>query len=174
MLDTNNDVQFYVDGAPAGFVTHNNDANGSSAPFAIGAVVPGQASESMAGVVDDVGVFSSSLTASDVVAIYSLAVEAGLQYDLGDSNTLLEAFANGDPSVEIDGVTWSAATGLTGTAGQVINLGLDSQGNNLFEINLGGGNGFQVLAVPEPASIAIWTLIGAVLIGIGWRRQRQK
>lgn len=173
VMDANNDVQFYVDGAPAGFVTHTAPAAAGSNPFAIGARSPGDTFESMDGRVDDVGVFSTELTASDVVAIYSLAVEAGLQYDLGDSNTLLEAFANGDPSVEIDGVTWTAATGLTGDEGQVINLGPGLQGNDLFEINLSGGDGFQVLAVPEPASIAIWTAIGAVLFGVGWRRKQK-
>ena len=168
VLDSANDAHFYVDGAPAGISLHNANALGSAASFAIGAVSPGNASESMSGLIDDVGVFSTSLTATEVAAIYNLAVEPGLEYDLGKVNTLLEAFDNGDSLVEIDGVLWGAATGLGGADGEVVDLG---DGN--FSVNLGNGVGFQTVEIPEPASLVLWSLLGLVGIGYSVKRLRR-
>jgi hypothetical protein len=168
VLDSNFDVQFYVDGQFAGSDTHNAGSNGSTNPFVIGAVGPG-GGERMQGLVDDVGVFQVALTAAEAGAIYSLAAEPDLGYDLGLVTLMLEAFDEGDDSVTINGTVWQSVTGLAGPEGQVQNLG-----DGGFEINLGGGNGFAVQAVPEPASIAAWSLLGLAGVGYLWRRGQKK
>ena len=169
VLDSNNDLTFYVDGAFAGTDAHNAPASGNSTSFAIGSRQPGNGFESMVGSADDIGVFSTSLTATEVAAIYNLAITSELEYDLGESNTLLEAFDNGASLVEIDGVFWSAATGLGGAEGAVV-----AQGDGTFAINLGNGNGFQSIAIPEPASIALWSLMGIAGIGYYMNRLRRR
>lgn len=53
VLDASNDATFYVDGAPAGFVTNSDPANQGSLDFVIGAPASGNTSEDMDGSVDD-------------------------------------------------------------------------------------------------------------------------
>ncbi len=66
VLDASNDAQFYVNGQPAGLVSHTSPANPNAADFAIGARSPGNASESMVGVIDDVRFYSGTLTQEEV------------------------------------------------------------------------------------------------------------
>jgi len=128
VLDSNYDAQFYVNGQPAGFVTHTAQGNSNTNPFAIGATSPGNVSESMAGRIDDVRVFSGALTQAEVQATItdftarpvelitpvSVSLDAGSQYfsvdhliddsglsgaaDMGNYRTITHAGSNGDNS----------------------------------------------------------------------------
>jgi hypothetical protein len=68
-LDSNNDAQFYVNGNPAGFVTHSAPANSNTGDFAIGRRAPGNGSERMVGWIDDVRVYDGVLTQTEVQGI---------------------------------------------------------------------------------------------------------
>lgn len=151
-LDSSNDARFYVNGVLVATVPHTVAANTSPNAFAIGAVGPG-GGETMQGDVDDVAVFSVALTTAQIAAIYNLALEPGLRYELGEANTLLEAFDDGDAQVVIDGDIWVRTNGLGGTSGSVTSLG-----NGGFAVNLLNGAGFQTLVLPEPGSLAMFAV----------------
>ena len=125
------------------------------------------------GGIDDAGIFSEALSAEKISAIYSLATDSDLGYDLSESDLLFATFEQGEmgdlnASVEIDGTTWQYVdsglpVGLTGSSG-MFSLGL----------NPTSGSGLQTLAVPEPAAIAIWTLLGTAMLGFGFVRRRRQ
>jgi hypothetical protein len=144
-------------------------ANTPTNAFAIGAVGPG-GGETMQGDIDDVAVFSVALTSAQIAAIYNLALEPGLQYELGKANTLLEAFDDGDAQVTIDGDLWVRTNGLGGASGSVTALG----GGN-YAVNLLNGAGFQTAALPEPGSLVLFAgaALAATIYAFRQRKQRR-
>lgn len=69
VVDANNDGQLYINGVDAGLVPHNAAGNGSNAPYAIGALGPGNTSNGMVGLIDDVRIYDGSLTQNEVIDI---------------------------------------------------------------------------------------------------------
>jgi hypothetical protein len=169
VLDASNDARFYVNGVLVGTVPHTVAANTPANAFAIGAVGPG-GGETMQGDIDDVAVFSVALTSAQIAAIYNLALEPGLQYELGKANTLLEAFDDGDAQVTIDGDLWVRTNGLGGASGSVTALG----GGN-YAVNLLNGAGFQTAALPEPGSLVLFAgaALAATIYAFRQRKQRR-
>lgn len=170
-----NQHDLYIDGV---LVASNNsggnvtiDTNSASDVF-IGArtLVANTAELPFNGLIDDTAIFSQELTGAEIGALYNLAVEAELQYDAGEANQLLSVHEAGSGSVEVDGLLWEFANGLNTGLGLVdgqdgeFSLQLDSSGTGLVS---------SLVAVPEPASIAIWALIGLGL-SVGYVRIRRK
>jgi hypothetical protein len=123
---------------------------------------------------DDYGVYSGQLTDGEAAAVYNLAVEIDLLYDLGEADLLFNEFNDPTGGVTIGALTWTVfSSGLSGDPGQVIKNG---EGDfTLFLTDTAGLNGiFGLESVPEPASIAVWSVIGLALVGYGWRRRRSK
>ncbi len=174
------DVLLYVDGqlnaqyggSPAPSADMAQSINtASSTDVRIGAR-QSNTNDNFDGLIDDAGIFTAALSPEKVAAIYSLGTNADLGYNLGDDDALFALFDSGDPSasVEIDGLTWQfVASGLSGTAGQVDG----ANGNFSLLLNATDGSGLQTLGVPEPASIAIWSLLALVLTGYGYYRRRR-
>ncbi len=84
-----------------------------------------------------------------------------------------------------DDASWKGVDlGLTGVTNaslldnvrlvKIINLDNHGSSNRvgLAEIQFGGGDPVIDLLVPEPASIAIWSILGLCLAGYGYRRRR--
>lgn len=140
---------------------------GAQATLAIGG--RGSSEGDMVGLVDDVALWSETLTDGKVAAIFNLADEAALNYDAGQADLLFQVF-NGDlPSADVDGLSWTPADGLGGSLGDVVDLGDDS-----FFLNLDGSAGVvgrAAAAVPEPASVAMWLLLGVACVGLMARRR---
>ena len=117
-----------------------------------------------AGSLDDLGVWSNRLTATEASACYNLATDSELNYGTEDADTLFDIFDAGPGSSgqTSDGSPWEYATGLSGAAGTVYNhsaLVLD-----------GSGNGVQL--VPEPA---VGIMLATGLIGLlcyAWRKRK--
>ncbi|MCF7854670.1 MAG: LamG domain-containing protein [Candidatus Pacebacteria bacterium] len=131
------------------------------------------------GYLDDVAVWDEGLSDAQVIGIYNLAVDAGM--DVGMANSMLGVYdgAGADDGF-VNGTGWYAwydgvDRGL-GTAGSVTYLGfMDSiygydygrAGNaHYYYLNLGSG---VVFAIPEPASL---TLLGMGVLGLLRRRGR--
>jgi hypothetical protein len=96
------------------------------------------------GLLDDLAVWNETLTAAQVKGIHSLAAST-LNYGQADVG-LLYGLTAGQSTTTRDGATWSHATGLTGTVGE-----LQLLGGGAYALNLGGGVGVRgQLAVPEP------------------------
>ena len=133
----------------------------------------GSSEESMTGLIDDVSLWGETLTDGKAIGLFNLAVETELNYDASQAFDLFEVFDGNLAEAAIDNgsgtLVWTQASGLGGAAGDVVNLGDGS-----FFLNLDGTDGVlgAPLAVPEPASIAIWMLIGLGLAGYSYRRRK--
>ena len=94
-----------------------------------------------AGSLDDVAIWSTSLTAAQARAVYNLGNDATLNYNARDIDTLFTVFAAGPggKGATGDGKMWQYATGLTGNAGDVVN-------NHAAVILDGSGNGVAIVS----------------------------
>lgn len=92
-----------------------------------------------------------------------------------DSDTVSDIYANSGTAVQPQGISFDF-TGNTLTAGDNFTLRLTASGQGSG--NNSGIDNFvlngQLIAVPEPASIAMWLLVGLGVAGIGYRRSVRK
>ncbi len=163
-------VTAYVDGVAAsgGYVdrgmSQDDTVSAWQHPVRIGAGTRDTLGSFFSGSLDDLGVWSNRLTATEASACYNLAMDSVLNYGTEDADTLFDIFATGTGASgqTSDGETWVYATGLTEAAGTVYDhsaLVLD-----------GAGNGVQL--VPEPAA---GIMLAAGLIGLlcyAWRKRK--
>jgi len=121
-------------------------------------------SEPFSGDIDEVGVFEDALTEAEGNAIFNLAMQPGLQYDLGEADQLFTAFNQSTPTVTVAGIEWRLVSdgSLGGSPGDVASTMID--GLPAFTVNLGGGNGLQTVPVPEPSSLLLLGLAGCPVI----------
>ncbi len=145
-------------------MSHDSVLSAWEYPMRIGAGVRETASNFFAGSLDDLGVWSNRLTATEASACYNLAMDSVLNYGTEDADTLFDVFASGSGASgqTSDGETWVYATGLTGVAGTVYDH------SALVLDDFGGG----VQLVPEPAA---GIMLAAGLIGLlcyAWRKRR--
>jgi hypothetical protein len=117
------------------------------------------------GLIDDLGVWSETLSANKVKGIHSFAMNSTLNYGQFDVARLY-GLTVGQSTTTTDNAVWDYATGLTGNPGE-----LQALGGGLFAMNLGGGTGVQM--VPEPSS-SILILVGLVGIAMRHGLRRQK
>jgi hypothetical protein len=109
---------------------------GTQGTMAIGS--RGGSERTLNGRADDVAVFNTTLSDGKIRALYTTAVEPGLNYHASQANQLFDRFDAGTGSTTIDTKTWQNAWGLTGGEGDVTDLGggrytltLDTAGNGL-------------------------------------------
>lgn len=155
-------TKFYYDGAYVGSAAFKSttDVGGLGNNYGAG--------QAFADKIDDMGVFDQALNDGEAKSIFSLAMEPGLDYDLGEANQLIQAFENSAPSVVIGDLTWVLVNdgSLTGAEGEV------AAGNlMLYSINFANGNGFAVFIAPEPSSLTLFGF-GAICLAARSRRRR--
>ncbi|MGJ8696924.1 MAG: LamG-like jellyroll fold domain-containing protein [Verrucomicrobiaceae bacterium] len=112
------------------------------------------------GLVDDISVWDEVLTADEIAVLYGVGTDASLGYTGDSFDSLKQIHDAAGGSTVVDGVEWSYATGLTGSAGVSSPLEIVFDG--------GAGTGVTGVAVPEP-SAAAFSLLGLLALG---RRKR--
>lgn len=127
----------------------------------IGRSVDGKGIE---GFVDDVALFNRALGPGEVKAIYNLATEPALQFDLGQAAQLLGLYQTGTGSALVGNQQWIPFSGQYGAPGDLIPEG------GLFVLQLDALGG--VRSVPEPASLLLLATGGLALIPYRRRRRR--
>ncbi len=163
-------VTLYIDGVAASIDMTNTSNPLNTVAGALVRVGLDLSNRAFDGEIDDVGIFSRAMTDNEIAAIYNLAQEASLNYDLGDADAVLDVFNNGGEA-EIGDLIWRQTSSLSQTEGDVVAVGdgfslqLDASGNGVIG---------APAVVPEPASIVIWSLIGLGLAGFGYYRNRRK
>lgn len=143
-----------------------NTTSGATTFFNIGDFVNTTGTRQyVTGTLDDVSIWNSGFSATQVEALYSLGKVASL--DAGDVDKLLTSFNGTHTDVTIDSTTWTyQASGLGGANGTALALG-----NGRYSVNLGSGAGFVAAAVPEPTTVAL--LLGGAIFTLGVRRARR-
>lgn len=112
------------------------------------------------GLVDDISVWDEVLTGDEIAVLYGVGTDASLGYTGQSFDALKQVHDAASGSTIVDGVEWSYATGLTGSAG--VNSPLE------IVFSGGAGTGLTGVAVPEPSG-AIYSLLGLLALG---RRKR--
>jgi len=110
--------------------------------------------------------------------------------DLLSSSSWDYALYDGTTPTDFDTLDWNAATEWGNNGGPNIwtsvhggpVAGISTSAQWIWDdINFGGGEDFhaelwlraEFSAVPEPASIAVWSLLGGLGLIVGWRRRRR-
>jgi hypothetical protein len=119
------------------------------------------------GALDDIGYWSGVLTDGEAKAIYTLAQDAGLGYDLGKASSLFEIAQAKSGYVTFGDLTWSCATGLTGGVGDILKTGddyflrLDADGN-------GVASGFEPGDPGDANGDGVVNDVDASILGAHW------
>lgn len=149
--------RLYMDGVLLGSQAFSASALTDAAfDFAIGKL--GSITLNYQGGVDDVGLWSNGLTSGEAIALYNLAQQAGLLYDLGAADILFELHNAQSGTAFINGKTWGYTTGLS------LGVGVVQQIGSQYFLQLdASGTGVFTLPAPEPATF--W-LLGLGLIAL--------
>jgi len=118
------------------------------------------------GLLDDIGIWNSRLSAAEAYAIYNLAMTPALAYGAGNAQTLFDLFAAGSGVANIGSDFWKNTSGLGGSPGDVVHVH-----GGLYGLVL-GPNGAGVVMTPEPSTLLIWSLLAGLAFAAGWRRRR--
>jgi len=122
---------------------------------------------------DDFALWDDALTVGEARSLYTLAMKVGLNYNASQAQALWDVFTSGT-SATVGGKEWAQASGLSGNAGDVFDLG----GGDFALVLDASGNGVSTVAepstvIPEPSTFVIWSL---GLIGLAayarWRRTK--
>jgi len=115
------------------------------------------------GLLDDLGLWSSTRSDQDIALIHGLGLFAGVALNDTAIDDVLAVFNAASGSANAGGYEWSYATGLgSSTVGAT---GGSAAGLDAFIVLDGSGNGVQITAlVPEPASLGLLTLATLALV----------
>jgi len=125
---------------------------------------PSFGGEDMTGLLSDAAIWDDGLTSGEVKSLYDVSTHtgAGLLYNASEYELLRQIHIAGAGSVEIDGLIWTYATGLTG------NAGLNDEGNGFSLVfNADADTGLfgaapvdepDAPATPEPTTAALGAL----------------
>lgn len=160
-------VTMYLDGKAVTLGASSVALNTVAAPFMVGG--SNYISDSVRnfyGLIDDVGVWNNSLTATDAAIVNGLGRigDNNLAF-AGDAATLFAG--NVGDQATINGATWKKVSGLTGSLGDWQQSN-GANGAGSYVVLDGAGNGIQV--VPEPSSILLGA--GGLLGLLALRRRR--
>lgn len=174
VLDSSNDATYYLNGVAIGTVTNTDPGNITTPtnPFFIngGSATDGTASGTYDGIIDDLALFNESLTAGDFALINGLGEVGGISLaELSDAQALA-AEAPGTQGM-IGGFLFEVVSGLGGSIGDFSG---NVQDTNAIVFFADGSALVQQQLVPEPASIAIWSLIGLGMCGLRYYRVRRR
>ncbi|MCG8450171.1 MAG: LamG domain-containing protein [Pirellulales bacterium] len=146
--DTNlSQVLFFVDGV---FQYTNSVSNERAINTQIGGnLILGHAANSdffqaFSGMIDDVALWSTELSADQVKSLYDVANGVGLNYDAGKFELLRQVFVGDLPAVKIGNLLWRKNVNLSGSAG------LSGAGNSFSLVMdaVAGSGVFSVEALP--------------------------
>ena len=144
-------LQFYVNG-----VAYSTTGSGNSwGSDPLTDLLIGGGNFAFNGVMDDVSMWSNTLASTQVKALYNVGTNGSLHYTAGNAASLFAVFDGSLASATIDALTWTPASGLTGNAGDVVDL-LDG---NFALILDDASNG--VRSAPGPF-VAITNSVGAI------------
>lgn len=148
-------VTMYLDGKVISLAAGTTALDTSAAPFVVGGSNHITDTErNFHGLIDDVGVWNTSLAASDAALVNGLARIGGNNLSGLAAAAALWGGSLGD-TAEINGTTWMKTDGLAGTLGDWSQLN-GSNGNGSFIVLDGAGSGIAI--VPEPASALLGSL----------------
>jgi len=162
-------LKLYINGAEVGTAGGNNTVDLILNNMVIGADNTAGTSRPFNGLIDDLGVWDETLSATEVLGISNFAVSS-LNYGQSDVASLY-GLGVGQSTTTSDGATWGYATGLNGTEGTV-----ESLGGGLYAMNLGSGTGVQMTVaapVPEPSTFGLLAAGAAGVAAVHRRKSQQ-
>jgi len=106
------------------------------------------------GPLDDMAIWDQTLSDGEAIALFELGDEVELEYNASQADALFDVHAAGAGFTTIDGLRWTFIDGLSGSAGSLIGSG----GN--FILQLDGDSGVQSRIIPEPGTLALFSIAG--------------
>jgi len=144
-----------------------DDGISTSGSFGFQGMLSGLSNTGNPAWIDDAAILKTNFSPGEVVGTFNLGHNSGLGYDLGDVIKLLDVHRDGAGSTTVDGLTWSYATSLSGTDGQLTGSG----SNYTLVLDSAGGTGLVSsgsTVIPAPAALPA----GLTLIALAGLRRR--
>jgi hypothetical protein len=171
---TSGEQKLYVDGELVGTTSIvDTPAFTTNPPLTLGAWI-GDGGSYSTSTMDEFGFFDTTLSEGKAKALYFAAIQPELQYAVDEIDQLFEAYDT-QSEVQIGNLVWEfastadlTAAGLLGPEGEITTN--DGSFGLLLDTAVGGLIG---QAVPEPASLLGWVLVGFVAIACRSRRTRR-
>ena len=162
-----NNATVYIDGKVVTLASNTTALNTTAAPLVIGG--SNHTTDTLRnfhGLIDDVGIWSSALAATDAALVHGLGrIGNNDLSSLAAAATLWGGLVN--DTATINGVTWQKVDGLTGTTGDWSQVN-GPNGNGSFVVLNNSGSGLRV--IPEPNSL-ILALLAAGSLQLRRRRR---
>ena len=157
----------YIDGQMVSLSSSTTALNTTASPLVIGGSNHNSdTTRNFHGLIDDVGIWSSALAATDAALVHGLGrIGNNDLSSLAAAATLWGGLVN--DTATINGVTWQKVDGLTGTTGAWSQLN-GPNGEGSFVVLNDSGSGLRV--IPEPSSLILAFLAAGSL---QLRRRRQ-
>jgi hypothetical protein len=159
---TGNNAAIYVDGVKAVDGEEDSPIVVDSFPLLIGGGLP--STNLVIGALDDMGIWTQSLSAGEVKALYDFGKSGAFHYSADKANQFFDSYEGAHGDVNINGAIWSYHTGLGST------LGLTGQTLVLDDVT--GAGYTTTAAVPEPGATAMLLSATIALLAYAWRRRR--
>lgn len=160
ILITNNSdgtTEFFFDGVSLGTGSGTiGDNRGSDLWIGANSQAGGR---EFGGMIDDFGLYLGDIGPEWAKAIYDLAVDPEYAYDVGQVNELGLLHLAGDGIIQVGGDYWEYAE-------------FDPLDGNTFIQFGANGSGVHLTAIPEPATLAIWSILGLCFAGVTLRRRK--
>jgi len=169
------DVRLYVNGDPPIVTSAAGEMLTSTKPITISTNPDFHTQTNLVGTIDDLGVWDGALSGAEARALYTLASDPLLGYNLGNAQRLFAAYQSDEHATLENGDQWLPAQGLNAIApGGAVAGDVFWNGGWPFLLMDAAGSGTGMTAVvPEPPTICFAALVLFGWLGLRRRRARK-
>lgn len=155
-----NDTTFYVNGVLDSSADYGSALDSNTSPFRIGNSSPVNSWGYWNGMMDDVAIWSTPLTADEIRTFYALSVHPQLKYSPAAAQLLFDTYEDGPGAhVRIGNQSWRYSESLSATSdGQLVTV----NGVVALVMDAAAGTGMVLSDPSSPSLVGVWNFESGV------------